>query len=217
VERNQGIPVERMQRLNGKAEQALGQAGSQLLDSVQRRGKHKDSLTIGKRLIFGGDFGWGFGAKEIFINASPTVGIKVWNRVQVGGGIVCQYLRRQDVLFDFRNAISYTVQTNTLFYGARAYVRPYLFKGAFLSVETELINHQRTNSEGEAVRAWSPVMWVGAGYTLRLGPWASVNIQGLYNPFYDKNQGLYGSPFDLRLGLQFNPPKAARANLSTPR
>jgi hypothetical protein len=181
-----------------KAQQAMN-----MLQNGKIGANYRDSIKLGERLYVGGDFGWAFGQTEIFLNISPLLGYKISDKFSVGIGTIFQYWRTQLIFIDRDTGLNYTSKNTTMFYGARVFARASLFKGLFANVEGEMLNSGIFDKEGNTNRRWSPVLWTGFGYNIKISKLASINVIGVYNPIYDKARTPYKSPFDLRLGFQW--------------
>ncbi|MCC7302414.1 MAG: hypothetical protein IT233_07225 [Bacteroidia bacterium] len=99
-----------------------------MTDSVKHPPKQKkEPFWSWDKVEFGGSLGASFG-NVTFIDVSPTIGYRLVKNIVAGAGPLYNYFH------DKRNNIEINI------YGGRTYVRPYIYKGAFLHGELEWIN-----------------------------------------------------------------------------
>lgn len=135
--------------------------------------------------VYGLELGGSLG-NNILVQASPSVGYRVTKSCILGAGLPFMY------------AYSNAINTSQYVFGFKTFMRLAAFKGFYLQSEYELLNTKRNNSES---RIWTPVIWLGGGYNLKLFGKASTNITLLYNPIHN-SQTPYNLPFDVRVGFQ---------------
>lgn len=92
-----------------------------------KKEEKKNSFWSWDKVSFGGSLGALFG-DPTFIDLSPTMGYHLHKNLQVGVGPVYNYYKSRQ----------WNREINI--YGGRIFARPYLFQGAFLHAEYELLN-----------------------------------------------------------------------------
>jgi hypothetical protein len=103
-------------------------------------------------------------------------GYKLTKRLSVGAKL------RYDYISDKR----YTVTYNTSNYGGSFFARFRVSK-IYLHAEAAGYNYELFNEWGGSNREWVPFLFVGAGFTQRLGGRTSLNAQVLFDVLHDND------------------------------
>ena len=147
---------------------------------------HKD------KIYFGGYVNLSFG-KYTVIGVEPMIGYKVIPRISVGAKI------RYDYISDKRYAVDYNTHT----YGGSIFTRTVLFRGLYAHAEFAEYNYELYDLLGSSSRQWIPYLFLGAGFSQRVGARTSLNAQvlfdvlqhqdspyGRWEPFYSVGMGV---------------------------
>lgn len=130
------------------------------------------------RLYFGGYFNLSLG-KYTLLGIEPMVGFKLTQRLSVGAKI------RYDYISDKRYSETYNASN----YGASLFTR-FNLKRIYLHAEYAGYNYKLYNELGNSHREWIPFLFLGAGFSQRLGGRTSLNAQILFDVLHDD-----GSPY----------------------
>lgn len=128
------------------------------------------------RVVFGGNFGAGFGTNQSLIAVSPSVGYRVTERLTLGTGVIYQYYRYKFANLDFK--------FNN--YGARFFGTYQLNDFLVLHAEQESLNleYLKFNALGNpdgSVRRKIGSTFVGAGYRQYISSNSMVDLLVLFN------------------------------------
>jgi len=138
----------------------------------------KQKKPRNERLYFGGYCNLSFG-KYTLIGLEPMVGFSLTKRLSVGAKI------RYDYISDKRYSETY----NSSNYGGSLFSR-FRLKRIYLHAEYAGYNYKLYNELGNSHREWIPFLFVGAGFSQRLGGRTSLNAQILFDVLHDE-----GSPY----------------------
>ncbi len=158
------------------------------------------------RLVFGGNASIAFGnTTAIFV--SPSVGYRATERYTVGTGFIYQYLSLSAVDQN-GNLIRGYVKTST--YGPLLFnyfnITELLYVGAqfeYLNHDAPIVDPLTGNWFGDTERIWSPVLFIEAGYTQRIGNRGAVRLGLRYNVLDQGIRSPYASPWFPVLGFFF--------------
>lgn len=163
--------------------------------SAQEMGSFKD------RLYYGGTFSLNYGGSSDYtiftFGVSPTVGYRFTPRFSAGPGIIYQY-------DNFRFS---TYKFNLNSYGGKLFGRYSITENLFAYTEYELLSYEYiipnyTTLRYEQRRNAATSIYVGGGYSQRIGTNSTIDLLVLYNINHDVNSP-YGSPLDIRVGFSF--------------
>lgn len=132
-----------------------------------------------QNITVGGDFGLFFRGTSGYFGIGPKVGYQVTNWFNPG--------------ISFRYSYAYALLTNgQVFqnhtYGTGAFLHFRFFDKLFAGIEYEILNVLKWDSFSE--RTWANVLFLGAGYSQRLGGVGFMNVMLQYDVINDPN-----SPF----------------------
>jgi len=147
-----------------------------------------------EKLYFGGYANFSFG-KYTVIGIEPMVGYKLTKRLSTGIKIKYEYI------VDKR----YSETHNTSTYGGSLFARLRLFKRIYLHAEYAGYNYELYSEFGDSDREWIPFLFVGGGFSQRIGKRASLNAQIVFDVLQDDNSP-YGTvePFySVGIGVGF--------------
>ncbi len=130
----------------------------------------KKKKSVKDKLYFGGYLNLSLGSYTM-IGIEPMVGYNIIPRLSVGAKI------RYDYIQDKRYSQTYTSSN----YGASIFTRLKVFRGLYAHAEYAGYNYEYYNAFEESNREWIPFLFVGAGYTLRVGKRSSVMAQVLFD------------------------------------
>ena len=136
----------------------------------------KPKKPIKDKLYYGGYLNLSFGSYTM-IGIEPMIGYKIIPRLSVGAKI------RYDYIQDNRYSENYTTSN----YGASIFTRLRVFRGLYAHAEYAGYNYELYNALGESDRQWIPFLFVGAGYSLRVGKRSSVIAQVLFDVLQNEN------------------------------
>jgi hypothetical protein len=123
-----------------------------------------------KKIYFGGYLNLSFG-KYTVIGAEPMIGYKITPKLSAGLKI------RYDYIKDKRYATSYTSSN----YGGSVFTRYRIIPALYLHAEYAQYNYEQYYSAEDAERFWVPFLYLGAGYSQRLGGNTWLNFQILFD------------------------------------
>lgn len=138
--------------------------------------QQKKSSNIKDKIYFGGNLGLSFGSYTQ-IGIYPLVGYKITPKLSAGLKITYQYIQ------DKRYPETYTTSN----YGGSLFTRFRIIPPLYFHAEFEMMNYKLYNSIGEWNRTWVPFLYLGAGYSQRLGGNTWLNIQVLFDVLQNSN------------------------------
>ena len=150
--------------------------------------KSQSDKGLGDRLYFGGGFGLSSRNNISYFNLSPQLGYKITDPFSVGIGAVYQY------------TVNQIQGTLFILYGGNLFSRYVIVKNFFATTEYEILAFRdQPDIWNTGFKSW----FVGGGYSYPIRGNVSFNATGLYNLLWNRSNGytLYGSPFNLRVGL----------------
>lgn len=169
-------------------------------EDKKQKDDDEEKIPLIERFYFGGNLGASFGTIT-FIDVSPMVGYRITPSFSVGVGATYQYWKDSRYTPDFKQSI----------YGGRLFSRYVIaedFLGAgnlFAHAEYEQLyakvpyDDPNTGLRKERTEPF-PSFFIGGGLAFPIGSRSAFTISALYNPFYDENQTIYGTPLQIRVG-----------------
>ena len=152
--------------------------------------KEKPKFT--DRLFFGGNVGLSLGTVT-YIYVAPTIGYRITEKFGMGLGPSYTY-------FSDRRDSRYKYETHI--YGGRTFAQYQIIESILLYSEFEIINVEVPDLLfTKLIRKNIPSLFVGGGYTQRLGGNSAVSLMLLYNVIESDYQ-IYENPM-LRVGFNF--------------
>jgi hypothetical protein len=137
--------------------------------------KQKPKGSNRDKIFFGGSFGLSFGSYTR-IAIYPLVGYRVTPWLHGGFELGYEYIQ------DKRYSQTYDASN----YGASIFARLYPLRQLFLHTEYALYNYELYYVDETSSRVWVPFLYLGAGYSVNLGPrtraYAAVKFDVLQNP-----------------------------------
>jgi hypothetical protein len=130
----------------------------------------KQRKSVKDKLYYGGYVNLSLG-KYTMIGIEPMIGYIIIPRLSVGAKIKYDYIQ------DKRYSQTYTSSN----YGASIFTRLKVFRGLYAHAEYAGYNYKYYNAFEESSREWIPFLFVGAGYTMRVGKRSSLNAQVLFD------------------------------------
>jgi len=159
------------------------------------------NLSFKDRLYWTGNIGLNYYNSVFYLNLSPQVGYRFTQKFSAGVGARYVYIG------------SNYYQFKTTIYGGNAFTRYNLTDNLFAHAEFERLRSYdfNPNSTNYGGRAMANMLFVGAGYSNRIGGNGSVNIMLLYDAFQSPNSpyqnsylfGPLGPPIIYRLSFGF--------------
>lgn len=128
------------------------------------------------KLYYGGYLNLSFGRYTV-IGAEPMVGYKITPRLSVGVKI------RYDYIKDKRYSTTYTTSN----YGGSIFARYRIIPALYLHAEYASYNYELFYANEESEREWIPFLFLGAGYSQRLGGNTWLNVQILFDVLQNNN------------------------------
>jgi hypothetical protein len=128
------------------------------------------------KLYFGGYINLSFGNYTV-IGAEPLVGYKITPKLSAGVKL------RYDYIKDKRYSTTY----NTSNYGGSIFARYRIIPALYLHAEYAAYNYELYYASEESERKWIPFLFLGAGYSQRLGGNTWLNIQILFDVLHNSN------------------------------
>lgn len=135
-----------------------------------------EKSNVKDKIYYGGNIGLSFGSYTQ-IGIYPLIGYKVTPKLSAGVKITYQYIK------DNRFNSTYTTSN----YGGSVFARFRIIPQLYLHSEYEMMNYKLYNSVGEYDRTWVPFLYVGAGYSQRLGSNTWLNVQVLFDVLQNAN------------------------------
>jgi len=137
--------------------------------------------SFADKLYFGGNIGLSFGSYTM-IGLYPLIGYKVSPKLSAGLKITYQYIS------DSRYSTTYTSSN----YGGSVFARYRFIPQLYAHIEYESLNYEVNNYlTNSTSRDWVPFLYVGAGFSQRMGGNTWVNFQILFDVLQDS-----GSPYN---------------------
>lgn len=173
------------------------------------KGPKPDKKWDWAKARMGGNLSLAFGSGQVFIDASPTFGYRVHERIEVGAGYKIFYFKDDNVLLVDRNGFvvgSYAY--NDFIHGPLAYSRVYVWEGVHVHAQYEMANKQPFDVNNPNDRINVHHLLLGAGYSSSIGKAGQINLSLLYNVLDQKESiyqfGTFGSiPLFLNISFGF--------------
>ena len=129
-------------------------------------------VPLKDRLFFGGNLGLSFGSLT-YINLSPTIGVRLTEKMGVGAGPVYTYYEdRRDRLNVF----------DTQIFGGRLFSQYQVMENVMVYGEYELVNMEVPDLLFRSlVRENISSLFVGGGYLQRIGSRSAISLMVLFN------------------------------------
>ncbi len=150
----------------------------------------RDKPKFKDRLFFGGNIGLSFGSLT-YINVAPTIGYKITEKFGMGLGPTYTY-------YNDRRFVNYRYETHI--YGGRTFAQYQALESVLLYSEFEVVNIEVPDLLfTKLIRKNIPSLFVGGGYTQRMGSNSAVTLMLLYNVM-ESDYRIYENPV-IRLGF----------------
>ena len=153
-------------------EQDSSSTADQIEIAEKNPNSHKKNLA--DRIYFGGTISMTFGNYTL-IGIHPMVGYKLTSKLSLGLKLGYEYI------IDKRSTNDYTAHN----YGLSVFTRYRIIMPIYLHAEYAQMNYDLYY--GMAERVWVPFLFVGGGYSQRLGSRNWLNFQVLFDVLQDKN------------------------------
>lgn len=151
-------------------------------------GNTESKWTFGGSAGLGGSFGSGGGGTSIYL--SPRIGYKLTEDLETG-------LASN---FTWSNSDYYSATT----IGVGPFVNYYISRSFFLSgMFQEYFFNQKNKYDQSKYSGNEAALYLGGGYMQRIGDRAYMQIGGMYNVLYKKDQSVFGSGFIPSVGVVF--------------
>ena len=150
-------------------------------------GNAESKWTFGGSAGLGGSFGTN-GGTSIYV--SPRIGYKVTENLEAG---VTSNLTWTNAEYYSSNTIGVGPFIN--YYIARNFYVSGMFQEYFFNQKDKLTQIKYSGEEA--------ALYVGGGYLQRIGDRAYMQIGGMYNVLYKKDQSVFGSGFVPSIGVVF--------------
>lgn len=137
----------------------------------------KESSKLKDKIYYGGNIGLSFGSYT-HIGIYPLIGFKITPKLSTGVKITYQYIKDNRY-----SGVTYSTSN----YGGSVFARYRIIPQLYLHSEYEVLNYELYNAVGESNRTWVPFLYVGAGFSQRLGGNAWLNIQVLFDVLQNAN------------------------------
>ncbi len=128
------------------------------------------------KMYFGGNIGASFGTVTQY-SLHPYAAYKFTPQFSIGGKYIYEYLKDK----------RYTPSYETSNYGGSVFTRYRLFKPLYVHVEYQVLNSEVYTDDFNTERIWVPFLFVGGGYSHKLGSNAWLNMQVLFDVLQDPN------------------------------
>ena len=128
------------------------------------------------KIYFGGYVNLSFG-QYMVIGIEPMVAYKLTPKLSAGVKF------RYDYISDNRYSTKYTTSD----YGGSLFTRYRLIPQLYVHAEYATYNYELYNELGGSSREWIPFMFVGAGYSQKLGGRTWLNLQVLFDVLQNEN------------------------------
>lgn len=164
--------------------------------------KKKDNIW--QKLVFGGNASLGFGNYTL-IYLSPSIGYKINDDLVAGVGFNYQYLKVK-AYYDPTTTKTYDGFTDQV-YGPKFFLNYFFLDQFYVGTQYEVLNHNvpivgPVSGITSYENKWSPVLWIEAGISERLGKKGYAQIGIRYNLLYDY-ESPYASAFFPVIGFYF--------------
>jgi len=163
-------PQEPVQEAPQPPEQPSAQEAPAAAPAPKKKGSVKD------KLYYGGHVNFSIGSYSL-IGIEPYVGYKIIPRLSAGATF------RYDYISDNRYQQNYNTHT----WGGSVFSRLVLFRGLYAHVEAAQYNYEFFYSDGSSQREWVPFVFVGGGFSRRIGKRSSLNAQVLFDVLQDSD------------------------------
>lgn len=162
-------------------EQPVEQPAEQILEQPAKQPKEQPVKPAAKppmkdKFYFGGYVNFTVGSYTM-IGIEPLVGYKLTPKLSAGIKI------RYDYISDRRYTETYTTSN----YGGSVFTRLRLLKQLYIHAEFAIYNYDLYVESGESGREWIPFLFVGAGYSQRIGKRSTLNMQILFDVLQNSN------------------------------
>lgn len=128
-----------------------------------------------EKMYFGGNIGASFGTVTQY-SIHPYAAYKFTPQFSMGVKYIYEYLKDK----------RYTPSYETSNYGGSVFTRYRLFNPIYAHAEYQVLNCEVYTNNGTE-RTWVPFLFVGGGYSHKLGKNAWLNMQVLFDVLQDKN------------------------------
>jgi len=146
-------------------------------DQAQQQGNQpsvqqtvQEARRQASKIYYGGYINLSFG-KYTVIGAEPMIGYKITPKFSAGVKL------RYDYIKDKRYSTTYTTSN----YGGSLFTRYRIIPALYLHAEYAYYNYELFYSNETSERKWVPFLFLGAGYSQRLGGNAWLNLQILFD------------------------------------
>jgi hypothetical protein len=136
----------------------------------------KEARRQASKIYYGGYLNLSFG-KYTVIGAEPMIGYKITPKFSAGLKL------RYDYIKDKRYSTTYTTSN----YGGSIFTRYRIIPALYLHAEYAYYNYELFYSNETSERKWVPFLFLGAGYSQRLGGNAWFNLQILFDVLQNSN------------------------------
>lgn len=175
--------------------------GQYTSEESKKKKNPMSELSFKDRTYFTGNVGINFFNRVLYLNLSPQVGYKFTQKLSAGAGIRYVYIG------------SNYYQFKTTIYGGNTFLRYNLNQSFFAYAQYERLRSYdfNPNSSNYGKRAPADMLFVGAGYSSRLGANSSINFMLLYDVIQSPNSpyqnsymfGPVGPPIVYRISFGF--------------
>ena len=162
-------------------------AQAQMGTSTQLGGENS-KWTFGGSAGLGGSFGSNNGGTSIYV--SPRIGYKLTESVEAG---IVSDLTWTNAKYYSSNTIGVGPFVN--YYIARNFYLSGMFQEYFFNQKNKVTNVKYSGDEA--------ALYFGGGYMQRIGERAYMQIGGMYNVLYKKDDSVFGSGFVPSVGVVF--------------
>jgi hypothetical protein len=139
-------------------------------DSASRRRERNDAWK--ENLTYGGDLQLQFGSFT-FIYLAPTIGYKPIEELNVGIGVIYNY-----IAFDYGNYGKFSQSV----YGGHSYARYFVTDGVFLQGQYDKLRQPDVyNLNDPNKKTWVDYLMVGGGFQSSVGNHAGISTSIMYN------------------------------------
>ena len=162
-------------------------AQAQMGTSTQLGGENS-KWTFGGSAGLGGSFGSNNGGTSIYV--SPRIGYKLTENLEAG---IVSDLTWTNAKYYSSNTIGVGPFVN--YYIARNFYLSGMFQEYFFNQKNKVTNVKYSGDEA--------ALYFGGGYMQRIGDRAYMQIGGMYNVLYKKDDSVFGSGFVPSVGVVF--------------
>jgi hypothetical protein len=146
------------------------------INAVRDTQVQQERPPLKSKLYYGGYINLSFG-KYTVIGAEPMVGYKITPKLSAGVKI------RYDYIKDKRYTSTYTTSN----YGGSIFTRYRIIPALYLHAEYAAYNYELYYASEVSERKWIPFLFLGAGYSQRVGGNTWLNIQILFDVLQNSN------------------------------